>query len=164
MRVVLTAGAASGARDRRGRGGGVRAGAGAAETELDVLLEALELILEPTLLILQFLDAAVGLPQFVFQPVDAQVQRAGVAGVAGVDRVGRPAGNIGGGSEDCAVCGGASLWKGLRSNALAFVTPKRPRQAQTALARRRRESGVKTSNPYRWRGGVRRIGARIPIA
>ena len=95
LRAVLAAAPASGARDGRGgRGGGV--GAGAAEAELDVLLEALELVLEPTLLILQFLDAAVGLPQFVLQPVDAQVER---AGVASVDRVGRPAGNVGGGKR-----------------------------------------------------------------
>ncbi len=104
-RVRRSAAAIGGARRRRygGRGRGGEAGAGAAEAELDVLLEPLQLILEPTLLVLQFLDAAVGLPQFVFQPIDAHVdgrrRSAESAAAPGI---------VGGGSVACAVCGGAS--------------------------------------------------------
>ena len=65
-------------RDRHGGGGrGGRGGvAGAfAEADLHILPESQELVLEPALGVLQLLDAAVRLPEFLLEPVDPEHHR-----------------------------------------------------------------------------------------
>ncbi len=96
----------SNASDRLGRGGtpgwpGVK-GASAtsefrrsafgavAEPEFNVLAELLQLRLEPTLDVLQFLDPAIGLAKFFLEPVDAHHQPGRVVGIS------RSARNVGG--------------------------------------------------------------------
>jgi hypothetical protein len=54
---------------------------GAVEAELDVFLEALQLLLKTLLLVLQFLDRASGVTEFILQPLDAKDQSGGVAAV-----------------------------------------------------------------------------------
>ena len=140
-----------------GRGGG--GGTGAAEAEFDVLLELLELIFEPTLLIFEFFDAAVGLPQFVFQPVDAHVERAGVA------RIGRRAGDGGGGRLGL---------RGLRRRGAAErveIESARARHAEETEADNGRAGAAKArmrrqdvKPPIGRRAGAGRLGARIAIA
>jgi hypothetical protein len=72
---------------------GDRCGALAAvEPKFHVLLEFLELLFEPVLLILQFFDRAIGGAQLVLQAIDAHDQRAGVAPLAAH----RTAGDVGG--------------------------------------------------------------------
>jgi hypothetical protein len=51
---------------------------GAAEPEFDIFLEALQLVFQPMLLVLQFLDRAIGGAQLVLQPIDAHDEGAGV--------------------------------------------------------------------------------------
>ena len=46
-----------------------------AETEFHVVAEPLQLVLEPVVFVLQFLDRAVGAPQVRFQAIDAQHER-----------------------------------------------------------------------------------------
>ena len=53
-----------------------------AEPEFNVLAELLQLRLEPTLRVLQFLDPAVGLAKFFLEPVDAHHQAGRVVGIS----------------------------------------------------------------------------------
>jgi hypothetical protein len=53
----------------------------AAEAEFDVLLEALQLLLETLLLVLQFFDRAIGVTELILQALDAKDQSGGVAAV-----------------------------------------------------------------------------------
>ena len=73
--------------DRRGGSDGRCAGRGrgrAAEAVFDVLLEALELVLQQALLVLQLFDAAVGLSELVLEPVEPDHHLSGIVGIAGV--------------------------------------------------------------------------------
>jgi len=74
-------------REGSGRGavrGGSRPGSRAPEAKFDILLEALDEVLETMLLVLQFLDAPIGLTQLVLELVDAHVER---RRVSPVDRI-----------------------------------------------------------------------------
>ena len=77
-------------------GASATSGAGGAPSErspkpeFDVLAEFLQLRLEPMLGVLQFLDTAVGLPELLLEPVDAQDQLGGLVRIAASARnVGR---------------------------------------------------------------------------
>ena len=133
------------------RGGSDRRCAGrrrgcAAEAVFDVLLEAPELVLQQALLVLQLFDAAVGLSEFVFEPVEPAPPSA--AGSLGSTASGPTPGITAGGAV-CAGWTGEAMWNGLRSKAEAPLTPATPTQKKATLAQRRRESGVTASNLYR---------------
>ena len=66
--------------DDRGRRGGLARAL--AEADFDVLPELLELVFQPALGVLQFLDAAVRLPQLFLEPVDPHHHRGGLVRIA----------------------------------------------------------------------------------
>src|ERR1700722_16917044 len=59
-----------------------RASGAIAKPEFNILAELLHLRFQPMLGVLQFLDPAVGLPQFFLEPIDAHHQATGVVGFA----------------------------------------------------------------------------------
>ncbi len=120
-----------GADGRRRRSAGTLA-----EPEFDVLTELLQLILQPTLRILELLDAAVGLPEFILEPVEAHdVRRRVVRVVPGGAR------NIG--------------WRGhlgrLRRLAMEKIEPLRIRNRRSQKERKARRHQARGSGEFHWR-------------